>query len=198
MAPPGTYSAQGFKSADGEIAKIGEPVTFEVVSIVDPAIPAQDIEETLKFQMDVAKLQNAVSATSASLNEALERLTEVQTVLKGNPKASIEMMKQARDLELKLKSAAKQLGGDEIKSAKYEQTVPSIGARVGGALFGTMRNTYGVTQTQRDQVEIARTEFAEVSQTVKSLLAEDVKAFEASLDEAGIPWTSGRPIPDAK
>lgn len=196
MVAPGEYTAQAYKSFGGEIAKLGESQTIEVVSIVDPSIEPQSVEETLAFQMDVAKLQDAIRATSESLAEVTGRMDAIKSAISRSPNGTPELMKQARALELKLDAAAKPLSGDEVKESKFEQVVPTIGRRVGSALFGSMRNTYGITQTQREQVEIAREEFSTVSAEIKRLLEVDVKSFEELLNEAGIPWTAGRAIPD--
>ena len=108
------------------------------------------------------------------------------------------MLIQARNLEIKLRTAARQLNGDNIKSDKFEEDVPSIGSRVGSVLYGSSRNTYGITQTQKDQVEIAKTEFRSVSKIIKKLINSEFKILEKKLNEAGIPWTDGRDIPSFK
>ena len=125
-------------------------------------------------------------------------MAEIKTTVATHPNGSAELMKEARTLELALKAASRSLNGDAVKSAKYEQVVPSIGQRVRGALFGTMGHTYGVTATQREQVEIAREEFGKVAEEIENLLDVDMKVFQEQLDEAEIPWTKGRPIPKTK
>ena len=114
------------------------------------------------------------------------------------PKAAPQLLTQARNLELKLQTAARQLNGDNIKSNKFVEDIPSIGSRVGSVLYGSSRNTYGITQTQKDQVEISKSEFRSISKTIKKLINSDFKNFEKKLNEAGIPWTDGRDIPSFK
>ena len=198
MVAPGEFTAQAFKAVNGEITKLGDSRAFEVVSIVDPAIEPQDIEETIEFQKEVAKLSNSIRAAGTLLSDAEEQMAEIKTTVATHPNGSAELMKEARTLELALKAASRSLNGDAVKSAKYEQVVPSIGQRVRGALFGTMGHTYGVTATQREQVEIAREEFGKVAEEIENLLDVDMKVFQEQLDEAEIPWTKGRPIPKTK
>ena len=198
MVAPGEFTAQAYKSVEGEITKLGESRKFEVVSIVDPAIEPQDVADTIAFQKEVAKFSNSVGAASSLLNEGLEQIAEIKSTIASSPNGTPELVKEARTLELALKAASRSLNGDQVKSSRHEQVVPSIGQRVRGALFGTMRNTYGVTETQREQVEIARDEFGTVSEEIKNLLDVDLKVFQIVLDEATIPWTKGRSIPDVK
>jgi len=196
MVAPGEYSAQAFKSVDGEISEIGNAQSIEVVSILEPSIKGQDIQETIDYQIEIAEFRDSIRAASSSLSIAIERMSEIQRAIKNSPKGTPELMKRARELELSLKAADRLLNGDNIRSDRYEEDVPSIGSRIGGALFGSMRNSYGLTQTQREQIEIAQDEFKEVGQEVRNLLEVDVKVFEEQLSEAGIPWTTGRAIPD--
>ena len=53
-------------------------------------------------------------------------------------------------------------------------------------------------QPQQEQLEIATQEFTESLSGIRDLLEVDLKLFEQQLNDAGIPWTPGRPIPDFK
>lgn len=196
MVAPGEYSVQAFKAVDGEVTPLGEARSLNVVSIVESTLEGEPIEDTIEFQMEIAKLQESIQAATSSLKTALERIDAIQAAIKRSPNGTAELMRQARKLELSLKAAEKQLDGDSVKESKFEQTVPSVGGRVGNVLYGSLGNTYGFTKTQREQIEIAQEEFDAVAAEVRDLLEIDFKAFEGELNEAGIPWTSGRGIPD--
>jgi chromosome segregation ATPase len=150
----------------------------------------------LAFQKDVAKLQNAVSATAQSLTLASEQVAAAKEAISSSTNASAEIMAATRKIELAIKALEVELSGDPLKEERYEQTVPSIGSRIGGVLFGSMRNTHGITETQRQQVEIAKADFEEISEKIQKLLTDDLEEFKSSLDDAGVPWTAGRAIPD--
>ncbi len=196
LVVPGIYSIQGFKLDDSKVTELGPRREIEVVSIVKPSLAAQKREDVIAFHQQAAKLSDAVSAASNSLATAIEQMTEIRAAIASSPAGTPEIAKAARNLELALKKAEKELNGDSIRSAKYEQTVPSIGSRVRNALSGAVGNTYGVTQTQKDQLNIAKTEFGTVLGGLRDLLEVDMKLFEQQLNDAGIPWTTGRPIPD--
>jgi hypothetical protein len=198
MVAPGNYSVQGFQLIDGNITKLGNEQSFEIVSIEDPSLKPKNLEQTIAYQLSLAKFNDAINATSQSLATRMERITKIQTLIQKSPNADPQLLTQARNLELKLRTAARQLNGDNIKSDKFVEDVPSIGSRVGSVLYGSSRNTYGITQTQKDQVEIAKTEFRLVSKTIKNLINFDFKNFEKKLNEAGIPWTDGREIPSVR
>ena len=198
MVAPGNYSVQGFKLIDGNVSKLGNEQSFEVVSIEEPSLKPQNLADTIAYQLSLAKLNDSIGATSRSLATRIERITKIQAVIQKSPGADPELLKQARELELKLRAAARQLNGDNIKSDKFVEDIPSIGSRVSSVLYGSSRNTYGITQTQKDQVEIAKTEFKSVSKTIKKLINSNFESFEKKLNQAGIPWTEGRDIPRLK
>lgn len=195
LVPPGTYTAQGFRRQDLEVTAVGPRQQIELVSIEDPALEPQDREEVLAVLADVAKLQDAIRATSQTLSEARDQLAQIQSTIESHPNGTVDLMRAARELELKMIEADRKLNGDSVREAKYEQTVPTVGSRIRSVLFGSMGNTYGLTQTQREQIEIARNEFAEMFPELKQLLEDEFPAFKQQLNEAGIPWTAGRPLP---
>ena len=198
MVAPGNYSVQGFQLVDGTTTKLGNAQSFEIVSIEEPSLKPKNLDETIAYQLSLAKFNDAINATAQSLATRIERIVKIQQVIERSPNAEPALLKQARELELKLRKAARQLNGDNIKSDKFVEDVPSIGSRVGSVLYGSSRNTYGITQTQKDQVEIAKTEFKAVLKTIKKLINSDFKTFEKKLNEGGIPWTEGRDIPGFK
>ncbi|MDG1875632.1 MAG: hypothetical protein P8J27_17100 [Mariniblastus sp.] len=195
MVAPGNYTIQAFKSISGEITKLGTSQQVEVVSIVEPSLEPGDIEQTIAFQMEVSQLAEAISAASTSLANAIQGMPAIKTAISNSPNGTPDLLKQATKLESRMKDADKLLNGDAIKNQLSEPTVPTVGNRVRGALFGTMRNTHGVTPSQKEQVEIARDEFLPLAKKVKDLLEKDLKSFESQLSDAGIPWTPGRAIP---
>ena len=111
-------------------------------------------------------------------------------------RAPIELLDQAREVELKLIAAREKINGDPTRDERYENSYPSISSRIGNALFGTFRSSYGPTGTHRQQFEIAQEEFAEVVDELKSVLDDDYEALKSAMDDAGVPWTPGRELPE--
>lgn len=196
LAAPGTYQAQPFERVDGVAKALAEPTEFEVKSIVDPAIPLQDHAEVLAFQKQVVGQLNRVSAIGAILQERGEQLSEIRRVLNSSAKSTPELVATARALELKSKAFELKIQGDQIRASRHEQTEPSMRGRLQGALRGSF-STYGPTQTHRQQLEIGTQQVDDVIGDFQSFV-DEVEAFELELDAAGIPWTSGRVIPDGQ
>ena len=70
-------------------------------------------------------------------------------------------------------------------------------SRVNSAM-NAMRSTYGPTQTHRQDFEIAQEEFEALIGRIKELIEIDFVNLQKNLESAGLPWTSGRPIPELK
>ena len=195
LAGPGDYSVQVFRFADGQAMALSEPQSFEVQSVVDPSVEIADRQSVIEFSRTAGKLSNAVNATSQVLTERLEQLTEMKNAIKSAPQAPLTLLAEAEAFEKRIQEMAVALNGDPVRSARYAESVPSIGNRVRGALFGSVRGTQGPTTTHRRQLEIAETEFEEIRGQLKQLLEDELEAFEQQLDDAGIAWTTGREIP---
>jgi hypothetical protein len=64
--------------------------------------------------------------------------------------------------------------------------------------MNAMRSTYGPTLTHRQDYEIAQEEFEALLGQIKELIEIDFVNLQKNLELAGLPWTSGRPIPELK
>ena len=195
---PGEYSVQAFKRHRGETSPLGESVTFRVTPVGDPALPAQDRAATLAFQLEIGVFQDKLVATRRVLDEAVSDVQEIATLASNGRKLGLDVLAEARELEARLVEAQEALGGDPLPRQHGHVGSPSIISRVQGSLFGTLGQTYGPTATHREQVEIARTEFAALEPKLRTLLEIDVTELKAKANAAGAPWTSGRRIPGSQ
>lgn len=192
---PGTYSVSAWLRSGDETKQIGDAVEFQVEAILEPTLEAADRQEILDYQFEVAGLQQSVTALSSTISDSIESVEEIKNLVTGG-RAPLELLDQVRDVELKLIAAREKISGDPTRGQRFENGYPSISSRIGNALFGTFRSSHGPTETNRQQYEIAREEFDDVVDEIRSVLDDDLEALKEALDEAGVPWTSGRTLPD--
>ncbi len=192
---PGTYRVTTWSRVDDKTQQIGDAVEFQVEAIMEPTLKATDRQEILDYQTQVAKLQQAVSALSTTINETIENVEQAKAALT-HGRTPIALLDQARAVERKLIDAKEKISGDPTRGERFENDYPSISSRISNALFGTFRNSYGPTGTNRRQFEIAEAEFSEVKDELKAVLDADYAALKTAMDDAGVPWTSGRELPD--
>ena len=197
LVTPGVYTLSASQRVDNVETPLGEAQTFEVVAIGSPTLPVQDREEVFAFQMKVGELQRAAVGASGKAQEVLRQLIQMKQVIKQTQKADMSLLEEARNLELKLLDAREALTGDPTKTSRSEASPPSMMRRIQNAL-GSVNSTYGPTKTQQTEFEIARQEYDEIIGTLNVLIDTDFAQFQRKLDAAGIPWTSGRRIPELK
>ena len=183
------------RALDDVSTAVGDPVKFVVESIGESALPSQNREETLAFQIKVGELQRVVVGTTRKLEEALSQLNDIKGVVRRTRTLDRRLYDDARQLELQLLDLQERLVGDPTRSKRSQTALVSIMSRVQSALSGTMGQTYGPTKTHRRQYEIGREQFAVVSADLKKLLEREFSELLTELEKANAPWTSGRPLP---
>ncbi len=197
LVKPGKYTITAEKRVQDKITTIGNTQTIEVASMQKGSLPAQDINATKQFYELAGQLQRAVRGTSGKVNEVLSQLVEIKQVLKQSGKGTTALLDEARQLELKLKDISELLTGGTVKPRYSEPDVISISSRIRWAGKG-MQTTYGPTKTHRRDYQIAKEQFQAVIDQVKKETEVDFVNLQKKLEAAGLPWTSGRPIPNLK
>lgn len=195
MVTAGTYSAQLLRVDENGIAPWGESQGFEVIDIVAPTLPAADAAATFAWRTEIGDLQKVISSNVSLLNSALADVAAMKNaVLKGR-RAPLELSAELRAMELGIESLSRAITGDDLRTKRGHEGTPSIQDRLGTARWGGFGGSHGPTGTMREQVEIARNEFAKLQPSIQAMLENNVPAMKAKVDAAGVPWTSGRALP---
>ncbi|MCP4261849.1 MAG: glycosyl hydrolase [Planctomycetes bacterium] len=194
---PGKYTITAEKRIKDEVMPLGQPQTVEVAPMITPPLPVQSRDAVLQFYMTAGELQRAIRGAFGKTNEVLNQIVEIKQTLKQSDKGNHELFEEAREMELKLKDIRELLAGSTTKSRYNEPDRLSIMSRVNSAM-NAMRSTYGPTQTHRQDFEIAQEEFEALISQIKKLIEIDFVNLQKKLERAGLPWTSGRPIPKLK
>ena len=195
LALPGSYTVSLAQRTDGEVTELAGPVPFEIAPITQPAIAAQDRAAVLAFQRETGELLRAVTGSQRAASGAAERLGAIKQALERWPAAPGELMGEARTLELRLLDLREALDGSRTRSSRAAPDLPGIAGRVNQVVRGHWNGTHGPTGTHREQYRVARDAFAAVHPQLSQLVESDLPALEARLEEAGVPWTTGRALP---
>ncbi len=195
LVTPGTYTVEAAQRVDDEVTQLSEPMEFKVEAVLEPTLEPNDPEDTLQYQLDVSQLQNQIVGTARKLNETLEQLDEMKSAIRNSRKVGDETYDRAREIDRQLAQLKITLSGDAVRERQSQVAKRSILDRVQTALFGTLGHRYGPTQTHRRQFEIASEQFAEFQTELRQVLESDLAELAQELDDAGVPWTSGRALP---
>ncbi len=187
---PGTYSVELYLSDNGVITKLHEPTKFEVKALENSSLARQSAEN-LAFKKDLAELRRKVSGSDNQMNEIYTRLTYVESAIQQYPGADLAWMQEVKAIELVLHDLRLLLWGDYHKSSRDVETLPSIMDRIETVVYQCWYSTSNVTTTQKQQVEIARVEYAQIRSKLDEVILL-IEALEAKLNAKGIPYTPNR------
>ena len=191
MVAPGEYTARAYRFEDGQAKEIGEPVAFQVESIVDPTLPMQDRTEVIAFIKEMAEFANRNYAVTQRFSKTREQIQELIGTLKSHPKATPDLLADAQQLNLRMGSLSRRLSGDPIKRSRFVMSEPGINQRLQRAFYGAMSGTHGPTTTTREQWGIAKSQWEKIEPELLELLDQEVKSLSESVNKAGIPWNGG-------
>jgi len=145
------------------------------------------------FQQQTSHLQRAVMGTSSLIGETLARVQALRRALNDAPSATDAMMRDARNVEARLRDLQIALSGDPTMSRRSEPTPPSLLSRLNGITNSLWSNTLSEpTQTNRRQYEIVASEFEKILAQTRPLIETELKRVEEQAEAAGVPWTPGR------
>jgi hypothetical protein len=192
---PGKYTVTLAKRIDGVVTPLPGSQSFEVAG--EGPATREDRTALSDFEMKLAKLQQALTATQESATEARARLEAIRRAVDATPALSPKLHEQTLALEKQLDEINLALRGDAIWRAHNEGTPASIAEHVQGAASPLRGTTGHPTKTAMEQYQIASDELGAQIPKLRKLLETDIKALEKQLDAAGAPPTPGR-LPDWK
>ncbi len=196
LAVPGRYSVELGLLSGTELRRLAEPRDFELKELENRSLPGQDPAASLAFARDASDLSRRVDGAAEELEKAERMVKYLEKALVETPAAELTILQQIRAFERGLADVRLRLLGDRVRSRYREPSKLSVRRRADLAASGVANSRYGPTGTQRELLETATAEFAEVGPRLKKLLEDDLPRIEAALEEAGAPWTPGRRLPE--
>ena len=195
LAPPGSYTVTLSKKLTNTITELGEPQSFEVKPLRKGVLQGSTTAETEVFLNSVAKFEGSVSAAGLAIAEAFEHLALIQGALTRSTTEPTTLDVELGALKTRLHEFDQALRGNRSLAGVGEAVPATVLRRLEVIKMGNRFSTYGPTPTHRRSLEIAQAEFAPLLQGLQQLLEIDLPAFEARIEDAGVPWTPGRPLP---
>jgi photosystem II stability/assembly factor-like uncharacterized protein len=196
MAPPGRYSVTLATKLDGVVTEVAGPTDFEVRRIFEGVLEGTPPADTAAFMRRVAELERAVSAAAQSISIGFDRIGLLETALARSQAAPGSLDTELEGLKQRLYALEARLSGDPSMDMMGVAEVPTVGRRLRVASITDGQSDYGPTATHRRSLEIAEQEFSALERELRDLLEFDLPALEAKLEDAGAPWTPGRPLPE--
>ncbi len=198
MAPPGRYSVTLSKRVDGAVTDLAGPVEFEVDRVLAGVLEGSAPTDTAGFMREVAAVQRAVTAAEEAIELAFQRIEDLEKAIKRSTVDPGTLDSELETARQSLYALDEGLSGNRSRRTMGEPRAPTVASRLRVAAMSDGQSDYGPTATHRRQLEIARDEFARIEPRLRQLLEMDLPALEAKMEEAGVPWTQGRPLPEVR
>ena len=159
------------------------------------AIAPRDRAAVLAFQRETGELLRAVTGTQRVATAAMARISAMKQAVDRWPAADPALREAARALEMRLLDLQETLNGSRTRASRAEPEMPGIVARVNQVVRRHWNGMHGPTQTHREQYRIANDAFTALYPNMRQLIETDLPALEGRLEDAGVPWTTGRALP---
>lgn len=195
LVMPGVYKVQLSLEQNGEVTVLSDYKSFKLKEMRKPAIEGPSHEETAAFWKDVAETQQKISALNIVLQKSLNKCKAMKTALDRTAAAPGDLDTQLENLRQKLVKINIKLNGNPAKNEPGERNTPSLNNRL-GTIFTSMRaSAYGPTGTHKKVLALAKKEYLEYKEQLKSILDKDMKELENALKKAGAPWIEDEELP---
>ncbi len=189
---PGKYQLSLSKNVNGSITKLDGPIAFEIKTLDNRTIPAENRKELVEFKQKAIKLNNAISAVNNELRAMGEKPALYKAATKGlNSDDAVVLLKEVIALENRLAEIQTTLNGDRDFATLDLDEMLSLRRRAGSAIYDIYNSTSNIPGAAKANFKIAADEFAVVLKGVEKLKL-DFDKMDTRLDELGAPLTSGR------
>jgi hypothetical protein len=164
--PAGNYKAQLFVLQDGNLQALSDPQEFSVRNLdLTTEAPAADWKA---FYTSVAEVQVQADQLNEQIEKSLKKIANTQNQLL---EAGADNQNELREIEkrrLALLALQYRLNGDESKEERFEYALPGIRDRLRRVSRAQWSSTQ-ITQTSRENFELAQRLLQEVQQAFKGL-----------------------------
>ena len=192
LVEPGSYTIDMQLEIDGNLTPLVAPQSFMVKALNNTVMPAENRAEKVAFQRQIMQLESRVGEMQNKMGELNDKLKFMKSALKRSEQPYNNLLKQVITVEDKIRELNKALYGDPVKRSLDMDQPPSPASRLGTISYEQKYTTSTITKTHRDSYNIAKGELESIMQQLANLIETDVKQLEASMKQAGMPYTPGR------
>lgn len=194
LVVPGTYTLNLRKYEDGKFTDLTQPISFEIKALSNTVMPADDRQEKVDFQRDVAELARSIEGAQHLIGEMENKLRHINVAIQRVEKPMDKMTDLSNDIQEKITMYKRQLNGDPIKT-KLDMDEPMTPAsRIGWISYEQKYSTSTPTGTHKMSLKIAQEEFVPILDGLQQLATRELPSLEAMLEDADAPYTPGRAI----
>jgi hypothetical protein len=195
LVMPGEYQVTLETRINGAYTQVAGPEKFTVEPLGMRNMTPPDRATLTAFQQKVDRLYRAVAGALNTADELKSRLGKIETALQQTPTAERQLSHTAEQLQQQNLEILRRLRGDTVLRERNENTPPSIDDRVQTIMANERMSSSPPPKTDQEAYAIASEEFTEELGKLRTILEQDLPKLEKAMEQAGAPWTPGRPVP---
>jgi photosystem II stability/assembly factor-like uncharacterized protein len=190
LAAPGIYTVSMAKYEDGILTELSGPISFTCKLLEQSSLPV-NMQDNLAFSKQVALLRKAGTAAADLLSAMGTRIRNSNLAVQDMPAPAKNILEKIANLQKQWQEMNVQLNGDQTRSRREFETLPSINATI-NSLDNSIRNiTSPITASFKEDYAVSakalRTLLGSMKQFETALLA-----LEKELELNHAPYTPGR------
>lgn len=194
LVMPGTYNVTLSLCTSAGTKVLAGPVSFNAKVLNNTTLPAPDRALLVAFQKEVSDIARKVQGADRYANELSDKLNSMLQAVHQTPTASPELendllkaVREIDDLLFTLHGAEPKASREELPPAQ----VPLM-ERLNNIVWAHWGSTSAPTSTQKRSLAIIKEDFPTVLTQLRNLGEVKLKDFELRMEQAGVPYTSGR------
>lgn len=188
---PGKYSVSLSVFHRGKEMQLTEPVYFNTVPLNNASLATDDRQALADFQKEASKVNGAVQATRAYLNDLEKQAGALRTALINAPASVPRDIEQADEYLQNISDLKSRLDGDKSISKRHGSQPPSIASRVSRSVYGIWNSTSAPTETLKTNLAVGKQELKTLISEIKSLES-GIKRLHETARKAGAPPATGK------
>ena len=189
---PGEYQAELYLENNGSVEKLDGPVSFNVKPLRKGTLEGSSYDDYNNFRNMVSSLYIEISKYEDEFNLMKAKVQLLEKASMELEDFSPEMIKKIADFKSKYNNVEYELDGNPARAEIGEWDKVTLAARIRIAMQG-LSTSYGPTELNSTNLEIARKMFNESKGVIESLKAE-LESLENQIKELNPPHLAGSGI----
>ncbi|WP_293011127.1 hypothetical protein [Mongoliibacter sp.] len=195
MVAPGTYTATLYKSIDGVITALDDPITFEVERMYQGALEGAPETEVADFWRSYEAAAKDASALDINIDRSIKTVEAMRKALQQSTAKPGTIDEKLHALRNDLYGLHMDVYGNPAKNQVGEKTPPNIGERLFAVNRGISGSLYGPTETSKQTLQFANKQIREATERLHKL-NQSLEAIASEMNNAGAPYIEGMNWPN--
>ncbi|CAN5461751.1 hypothetical protein BH11PLA2_BH11PLA2_50670 [soil metagenome] len=191
LVTPGRYLAQVIHRQGVVKSTLVETMEFSVRADPLSTLKSADYTAIAAFHKEVKAAQKQLHTARNSLDELFDKIEKMRAANKSAPTPEDTVETRLKLLADALRIVKRELLGDAVLAARFENVPTSTSERLSHANAGDEAIALP-TGTAKQSLADAKKELAEALVKIKDAATNHLPPLDKKLDEIGAPWTPGR------